>query len=1685
MTIVQKRVSPRPDSRLSLAADSRSLASFRQSTPTRDKWTGPERRRSASRLQMSDTTQAATGRVREESPVVDAVCRQLERQVDPTDAEVIVDFAQLFFSKATPEFLQGRSTDALSRMTLGAFRFLQRSRPEVVDVEVFNPDVDNEGWYAPVTVIRTNISERPFVVDSLREFLHNEEVAIDHLIYPVIGVERNEAGEIVRLGPSESEMVHESLVHCEVTRIADESALEELRTETARRLQDVVRATDDFHPMIDAVNKVVASLAERMGDLPEHSDEMHEAQDFLRWLRDGAFVFLGYRGYDLFDIEGGPAICVEPGSGLGVLRNEGVSQFSEPVLVSEMEESIQELVMSGPLLIISKTNTPSTVHRLARMDYIGVKKLDTAGNVLGEHRFIGLFTSRAYQEAAENIPILREKLRNIIGQAGAKEGSHDYKEIYTIFNSLPKEELFLTSSERIGQDIQVVLTTYHAEGVRVTLREDPLRRGGSVMVILPKDKFSGDARKSIEDMLVDRLDAEVLNYRLALGEGDQARMHFHLATDVALTPDLASEIEVVIKELTRSWAERIRARLERVRPSDEARRLVRAYADSFSPEYRAATKPKTAVRDILELEAMLADERDISIWFSNSGDEEEQEGEYTELKVYLRNGRLILSDFMPILENLGLRVIAVTPYTVDGDESLRTTIYSFQVQDSSGEIVLVKDRASLMARTIMAVRRGDATNDSLNALVMAGGLAWREADVLRAYAAYAFQLGIAPSRMAMPGALVSYPEIAASLFDLYSARFDPARFSSMDERRAEVDRIHDAITVQLNDVKLLADDRALKRLRLLMMATVRTNYFRNGGSTPTRTSGGVPYVSFKLAMTELLDVAKTRLLFEVSVHSSRMEGIHLRGASVARGGIRYSDRPDDFRTEILGLVNTQMVKNAVIVPHGSKGGFITLRSFPDREAMGAEAKEQYKTLQRGLLDLTDNLDGAETVPPPDVVCWDDPDPYLVVAADKGTATYSDVANGISAEYGFWLDDAFASGGSQGYDHKKVGITARGGWESVKRHFLEIGKDIQSEDFTVVGIGDMSGDVFGNGMLLSRHIKLIAAFDHRHVFIDPDPDAEISFLERERLFNVGRSSWDDYDRSKLSEGAMIVPRGSKEVELTPQAREALGISEDAGTFDGESLIRTVLRSEVELLWNGGIGTYVKAPHQTDADAGDPSNDAVRVDCSELRCQVVGEGGNLGFTQEARIHFALNGGLINTDALDNSGGVDLSDREVNLKIFLSPAVQDGRLSQDERNSLLEELTDSVAALVLTDNEAQSLAISLDLRRATEGVDDFRDLMSALEKKGSLDRAAEHLPTWEALHERMENTGLSLSRPELCVLLSYAKLDLKGQLLASGLPDDPATEGYLRDYFPAAATARAGEDDLFSHRLRREIVTSQFANDLIDLMGSTFINRITRDTGRSAAEVARAWLIGARLAGHDEIVATLRGGKAGLSAEAGYRWMLGLSRVLERTTRWLLANVGPERKTAVVISENWDALSSLRHDFGDIVAGDDRGVFESRVSELVSSGASTRLAKRLITLRFLDQLLEILRVARETETDAITAGHAYYQVSDVLDVPWLRHTAFGVANDDRWEQRAAQALAEDLSRAHHRIAALVAVSTEAPTAVSARELLRSRADELDRFRALVADVREEENVSLSGLSVAIREVSRLAEKVSLTPQ
>jgi glutamate dehydrogenase len=1636
---------------------------------------------------MSDTTETAERRPREDSPTVMAVCEQVGQIIGGSEGRLAADFAEIFLSRAPQELLKERSTDDLTHVVVGAYRFFAEARPDRVDVVVTNADPGSDSRRAPITTVRTNVSERSFIVDTIREFLHSQQLSISQIVYPLIETNRDEHGVLVEVRPPGDGAAKESLVYCEVARVDDQEKLDYIQRELSIRLQDVVCVTDDFSPMIDALNSVVADLGEYGRTLEDRHEEVDEIQDFLRWLRDGGLVFLGYRAYDLVDGPGGErSVLVDPSSGLGVLRNEGESRYADPIPVSELSDGVRDLVECGPVLVINKTNSESTVHRRVRMDYIGVKKLRPDGTVAGEHRFVGLFTSKAYSEDAENIPILRQKLTQILSRAEVVEGSYDYKEIITIFNSLPKEELFLTSAAEIGGDIRTVLNAYHTSGVHATLREDPLKRGAAVMVIIPRDRFSGTVRKAIETALVEELQGEVLNYHLAMGEGDQARLHFYIgATSERLEKIDPKQIEHRVALLTRTWIDRLEEGLGTVLESTaEARRLATLYGSTLTAEYQAATDPDIAVADVLEIESLAANGSTVSIALANRGKQISVAGVQgvTELKVFLRGERLILSDFMPILENAGLRVIAVKPFEVGESESEGTTIYVFAVQDPEQRLLDVDKGGANLSETILAARAGDVLSDFLNALVVSAGLHWREVDVLRGYAAAAFQIGAVPSLQSIPTALVRYPGIARELLDLFATKFDPSTGASRTERVSVISDIRTLFLGSLRSVSALPDDRALRRVEELIGATVRTNFYKHGGKEPTFRSGGVPYISYKFDCREMEFLRRSKLLFQVWVHSARMEGVHLRGSSIARGGIRWSDRPHDFRSEVLGLVKTQMVKNAVIVPGGSKGGFVTRVVPSDSEQRWDEGRAQYQTLVRGLLDLTDNLSGGKTVPPEGVVAYDPPDPYLVVAADKGTATFSDLANSISSEYGFWLDDAFASGGSNGYDHRAIGITARGVWECVKRHFREKGKDIQSEPFSVVGIGDMSGDVFGNGMLLSEQICLIAAFDHRHIFIDPDPDPARTFVERERVFALGRSSWEDYDTSLLSEGGMIVPRGSKEVELTPQVRRVLGFADDTpDIMDGEALIREVLRAPVELLWNGGIGTYVKSSSESHADVGDTSNDDVRIDVPDLRCEVAGEGGNLGFTQRARIEYALNGGRINTDALDNSAGVDMSDHEVNLKILSAPAVASGSMSDHGRNELLQELTEEVAKLVLMNNRTQSLAISLDARRAKEGDDDFRDLMFALEKTGELDRSSEYLPTGDVLDERRER-GQTLARPELCVLLAYSKLSLMSGLLRSGLPDDPVTESYLLGYFPPQAMVAAGSECLASHRLRREIIASQLTNDLVDLMGATFVHRLLRDTGRSAEQIARAWLVASRLADHRALLSEI-GAQSAMSSRVTYRWLLGLARVLERTARWVLGNVDAEVSPARIVEQNLEGLATLRNSFGEIVTGEDRALFEARVDEIREVGADEAFSQRLITLRFLDQLLEILEIVRETEASTLDTGRIYYEISEAFHVPWLRRSTFAAAGDDQWEQRAAQALSADLSQVHRRLV-VTAVTRSASTGDPSKatsELLRSHAREVERFMDIIEELREEESPGLAAVSVTTRELSVLADRLS----
>ncbi len=1612
--------------------------------------------------------------------LVDELCDYLARE-RRDDVSLLCQFAREFFAKVPRQLVQERSLEELSALTMGAFRFLSDARPDRVNVQAINPEA--EGWSAPVTLIRAEVGDRPFIVDTIREFLSAENLSIHHYIYPVLRVERNEAGEITRIG-AEGEGRAESLVHVEISRIEDPARRGAIRGEIERRLANVVAATDDFHPMVAAVERTIAEVEEYAERFPGRRDEFEEIGDFLRWLQGENFVFLGYRGYDIED-DGNPTVRVEPGSGLGILRLEGRSAWAAGVPLGNVSDALRRRILGGPLLIISKTNAESPIHRRARMDYIGVKKLDEAGEVVGERRFLGLFTSKAYAEHADVIPILRDKLAAILRESGAAPGSHDYKEIITIFNSMPKEELFQASLAELGREVQTVLSLLFSDEVQLSLRPDPLGRGVSVMVILPRGRFSGEVRQRIQEVLVRQLEGTILNYHLAMSAGDQARLHFYLSAPAEAVEGVeVDEVESEIRQILRSWDDRLLDELTMQKGPAEAERLLRLFAPALNEEYRASTLPEVAVQDIEEFERMRREGHRVAVALREPrgrGRTEAFRG-VTVLKLYLWGERLVLSDFMPILDNAGLRVMEVAPFSLHGPEVKEMMIYSFAVQAPEGRQVPL-DRAEILSEALLAIRAGETVNDAFNALVLGAGLRWREVDVLRTYANYAFQIGALPARYGAARALTRHPKLARLLVELFSVRFDPQRQgpapAGTDDRRPRIEDLRQEIASELERVATLADDRALRRIVSLIEATTRTNYFRHGGADPTFRSGGVPYTSIKIRCADVEELRKNRLLYEIFVFSSRMEGIHLRAAHVSRGGIRWSDRPDDFRTEVLGLVQTQVVKNAVIVPSGSKGGFITKRSYPDRDQMMKEAAEQYRTLIRGMLDVTDNLVDGRVVPPEGVVRHDGDDPYLVVAADKGTAHLSDVANAIAAEYGFWLDDAFASGGSHGYDHKREGITARGAWECVKRHFREKGKDIQEEPFTVAGVGDMSGDVFGNGMLLSRQIRLLAAFDHRHVFIDPDPDPAVSYAERERIFRLPRSSWDDYDREKLSAGAMIVPRASKEVAITPEARLALGIDPAVERLDGEALVRAVLKAPVELLWNGGIGTYVKNREETNAEAGDSTNDPVRVNADELRCEVVGEGGNLGFTQRGRITYALNGGGINTDALDNSAGVDMSDHEVNLKILLNPMVASGELPFDARNRLLERMTDEVSRLVLGNNVHQSLAVSLDEARSRESLGDFAALISAFERDRVLDRGADGIPGSDEIEERARD-GRGLTRPTLCVLLSYAKLQAGARVLDSPLPDDPTTQEYLVDYFPREAVEAAGGERLGQHRLRREIVATYLVSDLVDLMGASFLHRVARDTGREMAAVVRAWYIGSQISGASEIRADLERMEGAYDAQTVYRWLFGLSRVLDRTTRWVLANLDPLADTAAIIDEHRAGLSRLRADFTRIVTGEDRELFEDRMRELRGLGVDEPLAARLITLRFLPELLDIVRIAREARGDAVDTARAYYRVSEELQSSWLQQALRTGVRNELWEKRLAQALLSDVARAHRGVSQAV-LECRGRQGGSVEECIakfkRQRAREFERYREILDEIRSSDQPPLAGHAVAVRALQDLA--------
>jgi glutamate dehydrogenase len=1607
--------------------------------------------------------------------VLEHIVATINEKVPEERREQLASFARQYYQRTAPEDLLERDPDDLYGAVLAHWRAAQRRQPGTAKVRVYSPRFEEHGWRSTHSIVEIVTDDMPFLVDSVTMELNRHGLVIHLPIHPVIAVRRDEAGELLEVLPPEAAQdlegsghdgpgVRESFIHVEVDRQSEPEVLDQLRAEIERVLEDVRAAVEDWRPMRDQVRRILAEFDERPPPVDEA--ELAEARALLEWTEDHHFTFLGFRAYDLLERDGDDVLRPVEGTGLGILRDTDAKPASGSF--AKLPPEARRLAREPHVLILTKANSHSTVHRPSYLDYIGVKRFDEHGKVTGEWRFLGLYTSAAYNRNPRDIPVLRRKVAKVLDRAGLPRYSHDQKALLNILETFPRDELFQISDDQLFATAMGILRLEERRRVRVFMWRDDYGRFVSALVYVPRDRYTTSVRRRIEEVLEHAFPRANFDFQVWLSESVLARLHFIIRVPPGRMPSFdAKEIEDKLVAITRSWTDELHALLLELHGEELGNRLFARYGEAFPAAYMEDFPARNAVYDIQRIEDLeQSDGLNMNLYRPL-----EATSELLRFKLFFAERPLPLSDAVPMLEDMGVEVVEERPYEIHRPGAGPVWIHDFGMtyaRDRELDLSKVRD---VFQEAFTATLRGLAESDGFNRLVLGARLTWREIVVLRAACKYLRQTRLTFSQDYMEQALASNPGIARGLVELFHARFDPARPADADRRTKALGReLADAI----DQVANLDEDRILRSFLGMVEATLRTNYFQAGPD-----GGPKPYLSFKLNPAMVPSLPKPLPMFEVFVYSPRTEAVHLRGGKVARGGIRWSDRREDFRTEVLGLMKAQMVKNAVIVPVGAKGGFVVKRPPTDggREALQDEVVACYSTFMRGLLDLTDNraADGR-VLPPPAVVRYDEDDPYLVVAADKGTATFSDLANSIAAEYGFWLDDAFASGGSAGYDHKKMGITARGAWESVKRHFRELGVDTQTADFTVVGIGDMAGDVFGNGMLCSRHIRLVAAFNHQHVLVDPDPDPEASFKERERLFNLPRSSWADYDTKLLSAGGGIWPRTAKSIKLSPEARRALGV--DAEALTPNDLIGALLRAPVDLLWNGGIGTYVKASTETHADAGDRANDAVRVDGDDLRCRVVGEGGNLGFTQLGRVEYALGGGRINTDFIDNSGGVDCSDHEVNIKILLNQVVADGDLTRKQRDNLLAEMTEDVAGAVLQDNYRQVLAISVTEAQAPQLLDEHSRLIRSLERAGRLDRRLEFLPSDEQLAERRA-TGRGLTRPELAVLLAYSKIVLQDQLVASDVPEDDYLADDLERYMPAKLRERF-RDQLHRHPLRRDIIATYITNSMVNRAGSTFAHRLEEETGATPPDVARAYTVAREVFDIRRLWKDLATLDDVVPAEVQTALQAEGRKVIERSALWFLRNRRQPLDIAATVSHFAPGVASLAQELPKLLTPADSEALDRMAERFTVQGVPADLANRVASLDALFSGLNVIEAADACGETVEAVAAVYFALGYRLDLHWLRDQIAKLPSETHWQALAQGALRDDLYSEQRELTIEVlrpGLEDRDPEALI-DTWMRDNAASVARATSTLDDLKEAETPDIAMLSVALREIRNLSE-------
>lgn len=1598
--------------------------------------------------------------------LIQRVISLVKEKLPANDAKLITKFVKQYYLSAAADDLLERNVIDLYGALVSHWYFVHQRKPNEAKIRVYNPQYEQHGWQSTHTVIEVIYEHKAFLLESLRMVLNQHGLNV-HLILHLNGlkVERDSKGIItnVSLNENDTKGINETPIFIEIDRQSDPKVLEELRSSIESVIESVNLTVNDWQNMTQKMETIINDL-QAIVSKSTNKDIDEEIIEFLKWINKNHFTYLGYCQRKVISTQTGYQWSFDKKTCLGILKKEGESYFET---FQEMPKAAQEVALSPFPLILGKTDRISTVHRPTYTDFIVIKIFDDKNKVIGQHQFIGLYTSAAYNRSPQGIPLLRLRVKKILEQAGVTYDSHDGKEIVNILETMPRDDFFHASAEELYSLAMGILHLQERQRIRLFIRKDSFTRVFSCLVFVPRERFNSKLREKMQNILMEELGGYQVDFTTRFSESILARIHFI----VRFKDDLAKEYDTLkiqekLIDISRTWEDHFKEALIEHFGEEEGNRLFQKYRGAFPVGYRSDFNVRTAVYDVQHIEN-LSEKNQLEMSFYRPLDEPDG---VLRFKLYSPDNSIPLSDVIPMLECMGLRVISERPHEIIPRHGRKIWINDFGMVSNSTKDLNVDEVKDFFQEAFYHIWYKDAESDGFNRLVLGVGLNWREVAMLRSYAKYLWQTGFTFSQAYIEEVLFGVPAITRDLVELFKVRFDP--LLSQEKRNTTSNSLRLKIKNNLEEVKNIDEDRIIRRYLQVILATIRTNFYQTNEDGSYKN-----YISFKFDPSAIPELPLPKPLFEIFVYSPRVEGVHLRGAKVARGGLRWSDRREDFRTEVLGLMKAQQVKNAVIVPLGAKGGFVP-KCIPHnatREQIMNEGIACYKTFIHGLLDLTDNLVDNKVIPPKDVVRYDSDDPYLVVAADKGTATFSDIANSVSKEYNFWLDDAFASGGSSGYDHKKIGITARGAWESVKRHFRELGIDTQQTDFTVVGIGDMAGDVFGNGMLQSKHIKLIAAFNHIHIFLDPNPDPEISYQERLRLFNLPRSTWEDYDPKLISKGGGVFVRSSKFIPLSPEMREILGVNKPK--IVPTELIRAILKAKVDLLFNGGIGTYVKASFEHNMNVGDRTNDALRVNGEELRAKVVAEGGNLGFSQLGRVEYALNGGKLNTDAIDNSGGVNCSDQEVNIKILLNGIVKSGDLTEKQRNVLLSEMTDEVAELVLENNRNQTEAISVAEFNAEKNVQMHCRLIDHLEQNANLDRTLEFLPSNEDLLNRQQS-GKGLTRPELSVLLAYCKTLLKGELLASDVPEDKYIAMDLVTAFPQELRDKY-QKEMFQHRLKREIIAMQISNAVINDMGLGFIHRLQDETGAAVPEIIRGYIAAREIFRANRFREAVAALNFIVPAEIQTTMFHELNRLVRRGTRWFLRHRIGSMDVEEVIKHFTPKMQLVKEGLHHALQGSSEEYLLEFAKELMAENVPEETALLTAQMGAMFSALDIVDAAITHSLPVENVTITYYAVGARLELGWFREQIKRHPVANHWDSLARAAIRDDLDRQQRNLTVAIMLMQPDVADVEAQidAWMAQHKVMIDRWQHMINELKTLTKREFTMYSVALRELMELA--------